>query len=221
MKRALLWGMAATGLLLVVSLGILIAMTISRSNQRERAALVPDHGLETLRMPDYALTDQDGAPVGPEIFNGRITVVDFIFTNCPFVCPALTATMQGLTADLAGTGARFVSISVDPDHDTPDRLKEYAVEHAVDESRWRFLTGDLATIERIVRDALMFALQKDETRPIALDDGSTMLNIMHPSRLVIVGPDRGVIAMYDYQYPEQLDMLRARARAAAAALAVR
>src|SRR5690606_9297818 len=117
-------------------------------------------------------------------------------------------------------GVRFVSISVDPAHDTPERMREYAGRFGVDFSRWQFLTGDEATVRRIVHDQLGFDTREDPSEPIELQDGSggTMSNIIHPTRLFLIGRDRRVLGMYAYDSPEEMERLEAKARAAAAAL---
>lgn len=217
-RRTLLTAIGVTAALLVCSVAALVYTMMRRDSAIPPAALAPDPGLDGLRMPDFALTDQEGRPADAAMFDGRVTVIDFMFTNCPFVCPMMTETMARLSERLAGTRVAFASFSVDPAHDTPERLRQYAAERGLDTTRWRLLTGDQATLERIVRESLQFALHADAATPIPLADGSNMSNIVHPSRLVLIGPDRRVLGMYDYQVPEQMQMLEDRARRAVAAL---
>lgn len=180
-------------------------------------ALEPDHAALGLSIPEFTLTDQDGQPRTQALLDGQATIVDFIFTHCPFACPIMTLSMGDLHRELAGTGVRFASISVDPARDTPERLREYGSNAGADFSRWTFLTGDYATVERIVMDSLKFALQPDPTRTIPLPGGGTMENITHPTRLILVGPDRRVLGFYDPNREDEMALLKARAKAAAAA----
>jgi protein SCO1/2 len=126
--------------------------------------------------------------------------------------------MSNAVRELAGTDVRFVSFSVDPVRDTPERLREYAAEFGADLTRWSFLTGDFEAVRRVCLETLMFDLRQDESLPIEIEDGQTMPNIVHPAKLVLIGPDRRVLSMYDFNIPEDMDALRARARAAAQAV---
>jgi protein SCO1/2 len=178
--------------------------------------LRPDPETAGLFVPEFSMVDQSGTPRTQAILDGRITVLDFIFTNCPFACPIMTSAMSDVADRLRGTGVRFLSVSVDPAHDTPARLTEFAKAHGADLSRWTFLTGDDQTVHRIVRGSLQFLLQPDTTRTIPIGDGQQMNNIMHPTRLLLIGPDRQVLGMYEPQSEDDLKRLEARARAAAA-----
>ena len=181
----------------------------------DRGPLSQDEGLEPLRIPEFNLVDQHGDPVDQSVFDGRVTILDFSFTNCPFVCPGMTAAMLMLQSELTGTGVRFASISVDPVHDTPEVIRAHAEARGVDHERWTWMTGDASEIRRIVSDSLMFELQDDPARPITLPDGSVMNNIMHPSRLFLIGPDRRVLALYAFNDPDAIAALRERATIAA------
>jgi len=209
-------------LLLLLGTGVLalFALNSGRSQQQaepppERAIFEPNPGFENLRVPDFQLTDQDGAPTGAEVFDGRWTVLTFVFTNCVLVCPQLTGETAALQDELAGTPARFVSITVDPEHDTPEVLREYAERYQIDQSTWRFLTGDRARIEELAREALLFELSEDENPAniITLGDGSTMPNIIHPSAMILIGPDRSVLGRYRYTIPGEVGELAQRLRA--------
>lgn len=174
----------------------------------------PDPGLEGFVFPEFELIDQDGEPVDESILDGNVTIVDFIFTNCPFACPGLGAAMLRLQSELAGTPVRFLSVSVDPDRDTPERLREYAAESlpGADLARWSFLTGDKETIYSIVRDHLKFNLSVDESQTIRLKGGEEMFNIAHPTKLFLVGPDRRVLMLASYGSPAEVGALGERAR---------
>jgi cytochrome oxidase Cu insertion factor (SCO1/SenC/PrrC family) len=97
-------------------------------------------------VPDALLVSETGKPLSLAELKGYVTVYDFIFTNCAGTCPLMTATMRRLTAKVAKDAkVRFVSISVDPERDTPAMLRAYAAKVRNDD-RWLFLTGDRATI---------------------------------------------------------------------------
>ncbi len=104
--------------------------------------------------PAFALTDHAGRPVSLEELRGRTLLLDFIFTRCSGPCPILTSTHVAaerlLSPDLLGR-TRFVSISIDPERDTPQDLAAYATARGADLEHWSFLTGPVAEVEAVVR----------------------------------------------------------------------
>jgi protein SCO1/2 len=94
-------------------------------------------------VSDFTFTDQNGKPFGLKDLKGKVWVADFIFTNCETVCPPMTAHMAKLQqmAKEKGLHVEFVSFSVDPEVDTPEKLKEYAKKFNGDLSNWHLLTG--------------------------------------------------------------------------------
>src|SRR5262249_24535491 len=131
----------------------------------------------------------------------------------------MTLTMQDVAKELADSPVRFVSISVDPNHDTPAELQKYATDKEMDLSRWTLMTGEFSTIEGIARGALgvLVGPDRDPKTTVPLADGTTMQNILHPSKLILVGPDRRVLGFYEYSDPEAMRDLVARAKEAARA----
>jgi cytochrome oxidase Cu insertion factor (SCO1/SenC/PrrC family) len=183
---------------------------------------MPDNFVSELVIPSFKLVDQDGKPVSNEIFSGCVTVIDFVFTHCPFICPTLTGTMSSMADKLAGTPVRFASFSVDPERDTPERLREYARLNGIDLARWAFITGDKAVIWGILNDGIKWAIEERPEQVIDLPDGTKMSNIRHPAWLALVGPDGRLLSMCtDIQDQAQLEKFTARARAAAERLAPR
>lgn len=105
--------------------------------------------------PEFTLLDQEGRPVVMSRFRGRKVMLNFIFTRCPIatMCPASTQRMSDLqqAAKAAGvTGLEFVSITLDPEYDTPGVLKEYAEVRGLDTSNWSFLTGPDAAVRHLL-----------------------------------------------------------------------
>jgi protein SCO1/2 len=104
--------------------------------------------------PEFALTSQGGAPVTLADFRGKVVAVTFIFTMCTTTCPVLTPMMSFVQDQLgADFGAKiaFVSITVDPERDTPDVLKEYAQAFGANFAGWSFLTGTPSAIRDVTR----------------------------------------------------------------------
>lgn len=95
------------------------------------------------RFPDLVLKDAQGRDFRlRDELKGRSVVLQFIFTTCTAICPVLSATMRSVQEVLPklDDGVRFVSITIDPEHDTPRRLKDYG-EQIEAGDRWVFLTG--------------------------------------------------------------------------------
>lgn len=221
MRRFLLILMVLAAIGMAFSIvGLVRTMNRLGAGPNNGPTVQPDVASLGLFIPEFTLTNQDGATVDHTVFDGRITILDFFFTHCPFICPTLTLAMQDLARDLAGTPVRFASISVDPQNDTPARLKQYATDKEIDLSRWTFMTGDLATVQAVANTSLGFLVgpDKDPANTITLPDGSTMQNIIHPSRLILVGPDRKVLGFYEASSLEETNKLLLRARAATKSL---
>lgn len=107
---------------------------------------------EPLPAPDFALTDQDGQAVQLSSLRGKVVVLDFIYTRCPGPCPLLSRKFAHLQKQLGNGLAEKVillSITIDPQHDTPAVLQEYARRYQADTAGWKFLTGSTADIMNV------------------------------------------------------------------------
>jgi protein SCO1/2 len=104
--------------------------------------------------PEFALTSQDGETVTLADYKGKVVAVTFIFTSCADTCPLLTdkmARVQDALGELFGRSVAFVSITVDPERDTPQVLKDYAAAYDANLSGWTFLTGTPDAIRDVER----------------------------------------------------------------------
>ncbi len=105
--------------------------------------------LATYEIPDVTLLDENGSPISlASALNGQgPLMLNFIFTSCTAICPVLTATFSQVQDALGEQGdrVRMVSISIDPERDTPARLKSYAARFGAG-PQWQFLTGDLPEV---------------------------------------------------------------------------
>ena len=135
---------------LVIALGLLawppLALAHEAAHQKEQR--LPTIGA----APDFALTSQNGAEVTLEDFRGKVVAVAFIYISCPDVCPMLTDKMARVQDALGpdfGNKVAFVSITVDPERDTPQVLKEYADTFDADLAGWSFLTGTPAAVHEV------------------------------------------------------------------------
>jgi protein SCO1/2 len=108
-------------------------------------------------VPDFTLIDQSGRTTRLSDFRGRVLAIDFIYTRCPLpdVCPRLSANFAYLAKQMRGRDLTLLSITIDPQHDTPQVLLEYARRWQGDGEAWRFLTG---TTEQVRYTAGLFGL---------------------------------------------------------------
>jgi protein SCO1 len=135
----------------------------ARYVSRESSRVVSDdeHVLATIGpAPEFALNSQDGTPVTLRALRGKVVVVTFIFASCSSTCPLLTAKMVQVQDELRsdfGSRIAFISITVDPDHDTPEVLRHYAEAYGVDLRGWSFLTGPPLVVRDVIRRYGVFA----------------------------------------------------------------
>jgi protein SCO1/2 len=105
-------------------------------------------------VPEIALTDQDGKTRSFAELRGRFVLVDFVYTHCPGPCPIQTGIhvdAQRRLPPALREATRFVSISLDPERDTPDRLRAYAEKRGADLASWSFLTGQTEVVDGVLR----------------------------------------------------------------------
>jgi protein SCO1/2 len=113
--------------------------------------------------PDFTLVSQDRKLISLRDFRGKVVAVAFIFATCTDVCPMLTDNMARVReklGDAFGRKIAFVSITVDPERDTPEVLKEYAQAFDADIEGWSFLTGDPAVVHEVGRKYGVIAIKK-------------------------------------------------------------
>jgi protein SCO1/2 len=132
---------------------------VSLRAEGERAGAVRAPMIASARQPeepapDFRLVDQSGEPLALADLRGKLVLLDFVFTRCPGPCPILTGLhaelQRSLAPELLGR-VHFVSISLDPAHDTPAALEAYARARGADLANWSFLTGPVAEVEDVVR----------------------------------------------------------------------
>ena len=172
MKR-LIWVSAAFFILAVASL---LVINQARRSRNE----VPVLG----QLPDFTFTERSGRPFGLADMKGRINVVDFIFTRCKGPCPIM-ATKMGELYELYDSSSKvqFISISVDPEHDSLTVLQAYAERQGVTDNRWVFLHGAIDSVVNLSENGFK----------IAADD----LPGGHTTRFILVDQKGRIRGYYD------------------------
>ncbi len=183
--------------LIWVGLGvIIIAITgINLWSAFDTEPEVPTKVVET-SVPDFNLTNQQGQPLQLSDMAGKIWIADFIFTNCPTICPAMTQEMARLQSEFVADPVYFVSFSVDPERDTVDVLSRYATAYGADDRRWHFLTGEKADIHQLAEKGFSLA---------AGHQGS---EILHSARFALIAPNGNIYGHYDSRSKPALLRLR-------------
>jgi protein SCO1 len=150
-------------------------------------------------VPDFSLTDQTGAKFdGAAALNGHVWIADFMFTTCPGPCPRMSKQMSEVQAALQGTDARMISLTVDPQNDTPPVLEKYAQYYHARPGVWYFLTGDVATLNRLDHDVFK----------LGNVDGS----LDHSTRFVLVDRNGQVRGYYLTSEPDAIKNVIADAK---------
>jgi protein SCO1 len=168
---------------LVLALVLLAGSTPVQAHDAPHDQRLPTIG----PAPGFALTSQDGAQVTLSDFRGKAVAVTFIFTSCTDTCPLLTHKMALVQDELGsdfGTKIAFISITVDPERDTPEVLKEYAEAFEANLAGWAFLTGSPAAIREVARRYGVFAAKTgrgdvDHTFLTSLVDPQGVLRVQY------------------------------------------
>lgn len=153
------------------------------------------------QVPPFSFIDQDSNIVSDRTTADKILVVDFFFTSCRSICPRMSKEMQQLQFKLSDKvmgDVLFLSHTVDPEHDTPAVLKEYARKLQADTSRWKFVTGDAATIYR--QGNLGYLLS-------AMEDTANPERFVHSPNFILVDKRRNIRGIYEGTRTSSVDSL--------------
>jgi enediyne biosynthesis protein E4 len=134
----------------------------------------------SLELPPFSLTDQTGNRFGSAQLDAWVWVAHLTFSRCRDICPGVIDALKMIQSELKGQDVRFVSFTVDPEHDPPQVLRDYAAASGADPDRWKFLTGRPNQVWQLARHGLHLPV---DPRP----DGEP---VFPRSELVLV--DRGL-----------------------------
>lgn len=141
-------------------------------------------------VQSFSFQNQDGKAVSLESLNGQVWVADFIFTNCKTICPPMTSHMAELQKQMEEENlqARIVSFSVDPENDTPEKLKKFADNYPLSFQNWDFLTGySQEEIEKFALKSFKSIVKKPEDED----------QVIHQSSFYLVDQNGKVVKDYD------------------------
>jgi len=175
------WGL----LFVLLALPYLIYTFISKGeNNFVKLAVVGEDGYQ---IPPFSFLNQDSIVVTNADYDGNIYIANFIFTTCPTICPTMTINMRYIQDKLKiYPNIKFISHTVNPEYDTPGRLKQYAQKMRIDESNFNFVTGDKKDIYDI---AMSYFVNASE-------DSIAPGGFLHSEYLVIIDKEGRVRSGY-------------------------
>ena len=168
------------GLLLVLlMLCLAYALSLMELNRAHRLQALPVIG----PVADFALLNQDGRATALADLSNHVWVADIIFSRCAGSCPVMSGQMKSLQDALPpASSAKLVTLTTDPDFDTPPVLKKYAERFGADSNRWMFLTGPKLDIARLAANGLK--LSAVPVKPEEQKDSADLF--IHSTLFVIV-----------------------------------
>ncbi len=170
------------------------AYPIYRSINRELPPELP----RLYKVPEFSLTDSFGKPFSNKDLNGKVYMASFMFTSCPTTCPGLIERMKVAQKRLKGLGQKvaLLSISVDPDYDTPEILNKYARRNKANPYVWKFLTGSRQELHSLLIDGYKVPMgDKEAVEGVVGTEKVTLMDIVHSEKLVLVD-EEGMIRGY-------------------------
>ena len=161
---------------------ILLSSCFSKKTSEQ----IPIYG----KVKPFDLINQEGVTVNLEIFKNKLSVVNFIFTNCSGQCPMMTQKVKKIQNQfIKNNNIQFVSISIDPANDTPNALKKYSKRFKINLSQWSFLTGKIDEIQKLAEKSFLVSSGKED------------LNL-HSTRLIVVDKQLQVRGLYESKNSE-------------------
>lgn len=190
------------GTIALILLVIFIASAAWFKQLRNKQVEPPPPVLGSVSAPTF--TDENGTSFTISQLDGRIWVIDFIFTRCGGQCPVMSIHMQKLQQWLKENeqgNVKLVSVTVDPEYDQPPVLKRYAKTFKADEGRWHFLTGDRKTIYDYIINDFKLGAEENADTPVAE-------MFVHSDKFVLMDRDRNIRGYYSGT--DEADMAKIR-----------
>jgi len=198
----LLWGVLI--LVLAGVLGTILWIKVGPWPRSAGQAVRPLEGLADFgAVPQFLFTERSGKEIRLADLRGKVWIVDFIYTSCTDTCPLQSAEMARIQDDLKDrTDLKLVSISIDPERDTPEVLSRYAERFKANPDRWLFLTGEREEVYNLVQKGFRLSAVPAE--------GGSEANgvILHSSRFILVDGDGHIRGYYHSDDTEALGRLR-------------
>lgn len=151
-------------------------------------------------IPDFIFLNQDSVFVKTEDLEGKIIVANFFFSTCPSICPVMTKQMKRLQTELSldSNLVVFLSHTIDPETDTPEKLRAFAKRYEANTYNWHFLRGDIDYLYEVAKEGYLSTALIDEEEPGGF---------LHSSFFVLVDKEGRIRGMYDGTVEAEVDLL--------------
>jgi len=145
--------------------------------------------IEHFSVPQFFFVNQEGIPLTNRFVKKKVWVVNYFFTSCPTICPKMMAGLKLVQQAFTNDGQiRIVSLTVDPFHDTPAKLKSYAEKKNINLNQWQLATGNQVDLYRFARKGLF----------ITANDGDGGVNdFIHSDKIVLIDLKNHIRGYYD------------------------
>jgi len=174
-----------TAIVILTPAAIFLFSEAFRSGSPNLPVYGPDHHT----IPDFSLTDHNGSDLNLKGLGDRIIVADFFFTYCPTICPVMTSHLADVQNFYSGDSeVGFASFTVDPERDTPERLKEFARKYGADLEQWIFITGEKKDLYKLARNGFFLTATDGDGGP---DD------FIHSEKLILIDHKKRIRGYYD------------------------
>lgn len=150
-------------------------------------------------VPDFEFINQDHQKITQQILENKVTVVNFIFTSCPTICPKQTKQLQLIQEKTKGLKNYLqLSFTVDPKRDSLEKLKQFGEKYQADFANWHFLRAEQKVVYELGMNGFYLGMGKDN-----LAEGG----FFHSSNLVLVDQNKHIRGMYDSFDEKQVNQL--------------
>ncbi|MDN4012386.1 SCO family protein [Chryseobacterium gambrini] len=140
-----------------------------------------------MKVPDFKLTDQNNKTITNKDMLGKVYLVEFFFSRCPTICPVMNTNMRAIEDEINNPGFGIISISIDPENDTPQTLKEHADRIGVKSPNWHFLTGDRDYIGKLAYQFNIYVGDKEDESE----------NLNHSGMIALVDKEGNIRCRYN------------------------
>lgn len=150
-------------------------------------------------IADFSLVNQNGDTITERDYKDKIYIADFFFTTCLTICPIMTGNMEYLQQQIMDDPqVLLLSHSVTPEIDSVPRLKEYALEKGVVDSKWNLVTGDKKQIYELARKSYL---------AVKTDGDGGPFDMIHTENFILVDQNKRIRGTYDGTKKEEMERL--------------
>ena len=150
-------------------------------------------------IPEFSFINQDGEKICRTQMDGKLTIVDFFFTSCPSICPVMSKEMERVNDIFRDESkVQIMSISIDPEYDTPAVLKQYAEKHQAIPGKWNFLSGSKEETFSLARCGFILP---------ALDGNGVPDDFVHSDKFILIDELGRIRGYYSGTNREDVDLL--------------